>query len=195
MRGSDQRHETWIISLIMSARNLPTPPPEGPAETHTETPTEAPTETDHITPPATGAEEAPASTNPSPPQPHPTQIHTIYREVFPVIVKKVNEGDWSGLAMLAEIHDLRVCCRFTASNCESPDTTSRYPQTEHDADASRLLLTTPLVLSYLILDDTYDFEAPGARFPLNFRDQSSCPVRIKPSSPAAPTPSPDRRPL
>jgi len=121
--------------LIMSTRNLPTPPPEGPSDT----PTETSTETDHTTPPTTGVEEA-ASTNPSPSQPQPAQMHTVYREVFPAIVNKVIDKDWSGLAALAELHDLR---------------------TERDADVSRLLLTTPLVLSYLILDDV-----PPARFAL-----------------------------
>ena len=144
--------ETWIVSLIMSTRNLPTPPPEGPAEI----PTETATETDLTT---TSVEEAVTSTDSPPSQPQPTQIHTIYREVFPVIANKVIDKDWSGLAVLAELHDLRVCFRYQASDRESLNLTSRYLQTEHDADASRLLLTTPLVLSYLILDDMYDFEA------------------------------------
>lgn len=120
----------------MSTRTLPTPPPEGTGEA----PVEAPTETDHATPPATGPEEAADSTEPPQTQPQPVQILTIYREVFPAIVNKVIDKDWSGLTMLAELHDLR---------------------TEHDADASRLLLTAPLVLSYLILDDI-----PPARFAL-----------------------------
>lgn len=172
----------------MSSRNLPTPPPEGPAEI----PTETPTETDHTTPSTTGAEETPTSTNPPQPQPQPTQIHTIYREFFPVIANKAIDKDWSGLATLAELHDLRVCSRHPALHCKSPNLTCRFPQTEHDADASRLLLTTPLVLSYLILDDMYGFEAPSAGFPLNLRDQSPCPVRIDPPSLTTPTPPPNR---
>lgn len=44
-----------------------------------------------------------------------------------------------------------------------PNLILRDLQTEHDADASRMLLTAPLVLSYLILDDMYDFKltTPG----------------------------------
>ncbi|KAF9792827.1 COP9 signalosome [Thelephora terrestris] len=122
----------------MSTRNLPTPPPEGPAET----PVEPPTEIDRATPPATGTDEAAATTNspPAQPEPQPTQIHTVYRDIFTLVANKAIDKDWSGLTMLAELYDLR---------------------TEHEADASRLLLTTPLVLSYLILDDI-----PPARFAL-----------------------------
>ncbi|KAF9652910.1 hypothetical protein BDM02DRAFT_3183252 [Thelephora ganbajun] len=116
----------------MSTRNLPTPPPEGPTVTTTEV--------EQTALPTAGAEEAPAPTNSPPAQSQPTQIHTIYREIFPIIADKAIDRDWSGLAVLAELHDLR---------------------TEYDADASRLLLTTPLVLSYLILDDI-----PPARFAL-----------------------------
>jgi len=116
----------------MSARNLPTPPPEGPTVT--------PAETDHATPPTTGAEDAAPPINPPPAQPQPKQIHTIYREIFPILANKVIDKDWSGLTGVAELHDLR---------------------TEHDGDASRLLLTVPLVLSYLILDDV-----PPGRFAL-----------------------------
>lgn len=172
------------ISLIMSTRNLPTPPPEGPAET--------PTETDDTTPPTAGTEEATTSTNSPPPLPQPTQIHTIYREVFPIIANKAIDKDWSDLAALAELHDLRVCSRYIVSNHESPNLPFFYLQTEHDTDASRLLLTTPLVLSYLILDDMYSLKASSVGFPLNLRDQSSCPVRINPSSLATPTPPPGR---
>ena len=43
----------------------------------------------------------------------------------------------------------------------------RDPQTEHDDDVSRLLLTVPLVLSYLILDDMYDVKARNVRYSLN----------------------------
>ena len=165
----------------MSTRNLPTPPPEGPAET--------PTESDHATPPTSGAEEA---ATPADPPPQPTQIHTIYREVFPTIVNKVIDKDWPGLAALAEVHDLRVRSRYRAFNRESTDFSPRFLQTEHETDASRLLLTAPLVLSYLILDDVYGFEASSAGFPLNLRDQSSCPVRVDPSPPATSTPPPNR---
>jgi hypothetical protein len=182
------RHETCITPLIMSTRNLPTPPPEDPNET----PTETPTETDHTTPSTPGAEEATTSTSPTQTQPQPTQIHTIYREVFPVIVNKVIDKDWSGLSSLGELHDLRVRSRYYAFNRGTPNLTSRYPQTEHDADASRLLLTTPLVLSYLILDDMYVSEASSAGFPLNLRDQSSCPVRINPSPLTTPASPPNR---
>src|SRR5258705_6912647 len=102
MRCTDRppRHKTWIVSLIMSTRNLPTPPPEGPAEASTGTPAE----TDQTTPPATGSDEAAASTHPPPSQPQPTQLHTIHREIFPLIANKVIDRDWSGLAMLAELH-------------------------------------------------------------------------------------------
>lgn len=91
----------------MSTRSLPTPPPEGPVET----PVEPPAETDPTTPPATGAEEAAAPTNPPPaqPEPQPTQIHTIYKEIFTLIANKAIDKDWSGLTMLAELYDLRVC--------------------------------------------------------------------------------------
>lgn len=171
----------------MTTRNLPTPPPEGPAET----PSETPSETDHTTPPTTGAEEPAALTNPPQSQPQPTQIHTIYREVFSAIANKAIDREWSGLATLAELHDLRVCSRYHASNHEPPDLTFQYLQTEHEADASRLLLTTPLVLSYLILDDMYGFGASDVGFPLNFRDQSPRPVRVNSAPPATPTPPPN----
>lgn len=65
-------------------------------------------------------------------------------------------------------------------------------QTEHDADPSRLLLTAPLVLSYLILDDVYAFGTSSFGFPLNLRDQPSGPVRVNPSPSTASTPPPNR---
>lgn len=139
MRLSDQlTHaplQRWVVSLTMSARNLPTPPPEGPAET-----SETQTDKEHTAPPATDAEETTSTTNAPPVQQQPIQVHTIYREIFPIITNKVIDKDWHGLTKFAELHDLR---------------------TEHDADASRLLLTAPLVLSYLIMDDI-----PPARFAL-----------------------------
>ena len=88
----------------MSTRSLPTPPPEGP-----EVLTVPPAETDHTAPPNTDAEEAATPENQPPAQPQPTQIHTIYREVFPIFANKIIDKDWSGLAALAELHDLRVC--------------------------------------------------------------------------------------
>lgn len=135
----------------MSTRTLPTPPPEGTGEA----PVEAPAETDHTTPPATGPEEAAASTESPQTEPQPVQLLTVYREVFPAIVNKVIDKDWSSLTMLAELHDLRVRPEHGTFNRESPNLIHFYLQTEHDADASRLLLTAPLVLSYLILDDMY----------------------------------------
>jgi len=83
----------------MSTRNLPTPPPEGPVP---------PTEAGHTAPPTTGAEEATAPADQPPAQPQQVQIHTIYREVFPIFANKAIDKDWSGLAMFAELHDLRV---------------------------------------------------------------------------------------
>ena len=134
----------------MSTRTLPTPPPEGPSAT--------PAEATHAAPPKTGTEEAAAPTNP-PAQPQQTQIYTIYREAFPVFASKAIDKDWAGLAVLAELHDLRVCHGSHTSSCLPPNLISRDLQTEHDSDVSRLLLTAPLVLSYLILDEMYDVEA------------------------------------
>ena len=51
------------------------------------------------------------------------------------------------------------CCQL-----QSPNPTIRDVQTEHDADVSRLLLTAPLVLAYLILDDMYDLRTTNARY-------------------------------
>jgi len=171
----------------MSARNLPTPPPEDPAT--------VPAETDHPVPPATGAEEADAPANPPQAQPQPTQIHTIYREVFPIIANKAIDRDWAGLAMLAELHDLRVCSTSHASNRGSPNLIPRDLQTEHDTDVSRLLLTAPLVLSYLILDDVYDFNPRNAGCLLNLCDQTSRPVCANTSPLATPTPPFDGKSL
>lgn len=168
----------------MSTRSLPTPPPEGPAV--------PPAETDHTTPPTTDAEETAVPVDQPPAQPQPAQIHTIYREVFPIFANKAFEKDWHGLVMLAELHDLRVC---TKSNVSDRSLLSHYwgLQSEHDADVSRLLLTVPLVLSYLILDDVYDPKATNARYLLILCDQTSCPVCIDPSSLATPTPPPNGR--
>lgn len=171
----------------MSTRALPTPPPEGPGAT--------PTEVTHPAPPATGTEEAAPPTNPPQAQPQPTQTSTIYRDVFPVIASKAMDKDWPGLTALAELHDLRVCPIPHASNCRPPNLIPRDLQTEHDGDVSRLLLTVPLVLSYLILDDMYDFEARNARHLLNICDQTSRPVRIDPPPPTTPTPPLGGRPL
>lgn len=168
-----------ILFELMSTRNLPTPPPEGPAAT--------PTETNHTALPATGVEEAATPANPPPPQPQPTQIHTIYREVFPIFANKAMDKDWSELAMAAELHDLRVCLGSHTSNRSSPNPIPRDIQSEHDADVSRLLLTVPLVLSYLIMDDMYDPEATNSRYLLNLCDQTSCPICNNPSPLAAPT--------
>ena len=52
-----------------------------------------------------------------------------------------------------------------------PNLIPRDPQTEHDGDASRLLLTVPLVLSYLILDDMYDFRARSFLCSLNLANR------------------------
>lgn len=96
-------------TLTMSTRSLPTPPPEGTAVPSTEA--------DQATPQTTDIEEAAAPTNqPPPPQPQPTQLHTIYREVFPAIANKAIDKDWSGLAMLAELQDLRVSPRSHTFN-------------------------------------------------------------------------------
>lgn len=153
MRRSDQssRSRLRLVSarnstLTMSTRNLPTPPPEATAV--------PPTEADQTAPPTAGTEEAAAPANPPQAPPPPTQIHTIYREVFPAFANKAIDKDWSGLATLAELHDLRVCPRSHVSTHQTPpNLIPRDPQTEHDADVSRLLLTVPLALSYLILDD------------------------------------------
>lgn len=134
----------------MSTRSLPTPPPEGTAVLSTEA--------DQATPQTTDIEEAAGPANqPPPPQSQPIQLRTIYREVFPAIANKAIDKDWSGLAMLAELQDLRVRSRSHTFN-RTPNVIFRDLQTEHDADASRMLLTAPLVLSYLILDDVYDFK-------------------------------------
>jgi len=95
-------HTTSSSTLTMATRTLPTPPPEGPGAT--------PTEASHAAPPTTGTVEA-APTNPPPAQSQPTPIFTIYREAFPVFASKAIDKDWSGLAALAELHDLRVCPR------------------------------------------------------------------------------------
>ena len=93
----------------MSTRNLPTPPPDG-----TTVPS---TEADQAIPQTTDVEEAAAPTNqPPPPQPQPTQIHTIYREAFPAIANKAIDKDWVGLTMFAELQDLRVRLRSHTFN-------------------------------------------------------------------------------
>jgi len=74
-------------------------------------------ETDYTEPQTTDAEEAATPANQPPAQSQPTQIHTIYREVFPIFANKALDKDWAGLAMLAELHDLRVCHRSHAFNC------------------------------------------------------------------------------
>ena len=163
----------------MSTRNLPPPPPENP--------TTAPEEADQTAPPTTDAEEAATPEDQPPAQPQPTQIHTIYREVFPIFANKVLDRDWSGLITLAELHDLRVCLGSHTSNRSSPNPIPRDIQSEHVADVSRLLLTVPLVLSYLIMDDMYDPEATNSRYLLNLCDQTSCPICNNPSPLAAPT--------
>ena len=106
-------HTVPSSTPTMSTRTLPTPPPEGPSAT--------PTEPEKMTPPTTGAEEAAAPTNSPPAQPQPTQIFTIYREVFPVFASKAIDKDWSGLAALAELHDLRVCPRSCAPYRRPPN--------------------------------------------------------------------------
>lgn len=164
----------------MATRNLPTPPPEGPTET--------PTETDRTTPP-TDTEEAPASTDSA--QQQPAQIHTIYREIFPIIANKVIDKDWPSVTELGEMHDLRVCLRYYAFNSKSLNLTPRRSQTEHDTDVSRLLLTTPLVLSYLILDDMYGFTTMSPGYPLNLQHQTSSSVRVDPPSSANPATPPN----
>jgi hypothetical protein len=174
-------------ALTMSTRNLPTPPPEGPAV--------VPAETGLATPPTTGTEEAAALADPPPAQPQPAQIHTIYREVFPIFANKAMDKDWPGLAMLAELHDLRVCPMSHASNPGTPNLVPRDLQTEHEADPSRLLLTVPLVLSYLIMGDMYDFEPKNSGPSLNAFNQSSRPVRVNPPPLAAATPPHNRRAL
>jgi len=169
----------------MSTRTLPTPPPEGPGAT--------PTDATHTAPPTVGAEEATAPANPPPAQPQPTQTYTIYRQVFHVFANKAIDKDWPGLAALAELHDLRVCPRSHTSNRRPPNHIPWDPQTEHDDDVSRLLLTVPLVLSYLILDDMYDFNTRNVGHLINLCDQTSRPLRVDPPPPATPTPSRGRR--
>jgi len=93
-------HTTSSSTLTMATRTLPTPPPEGPGATHTGA--------SHAAPPTTGAQEAAPPTNPPPAQPQQAPIYTIYREAFPVFASKAIDKDWSGLATLAELHDLRV---------------------------------------------------------------------------------------
>ena len=164
----------------MSTRTLPTPPPEGPGAT--------PTEAAQTAPPTAGTEEAAAPTNPPPAQPQPTQTYTIYRQAFPLFANKAIDKDWPGLAALAELHDLRVCPRSHASNRRPPNLIPRDLQTEHDDDVSRLLLTAPLVLSYLILDDVYDLNVRNVGHLLNLCDQTSRPVRVDSPPPTTPTP-------
>ena len=177
--------ETWFHTAsssisTMSTRTLPTPPPEGPGATQAEA--------THTAPPTTGTEESAAPANPPPVQPQPTQTYTIYRQAFPIFASKAIDKDWSGLAALAELHDLRVCPRSHPSNRRPPNHIPRNLQTEHDDDVSRLLLTAPLVLSYLILDDMYDFNARNAGHFLKLCDQTSRPVCVDPPPPTTPTP-------
>jgi hypothetical protein len=171
----------------MSTRSLPTPPPEDPAV--------PPAETDHTAPPTTDAEEAATPADQPPVQQQPTQIHTIYREVFPIFANKVLDRDWVGLATLAELHDLRVMSQISCLQSLSPKLIIRDLQTEHDADVSRLLLTAPLVLSYLILDDMYDLKATNAMHSLILCDQTSREVCIDPPTLTTPTPPPNGRTL
>jgi len=80
--------------------------------------------------------------DPSLAAPVPQQLHftTNYHFLFPTLAELAEKGDYQELARLAERGDLSG---------------------ENDEHVSRLLITAPLVLSYLVLDNL-----PSARFSL-----------------------------
>jgi COP9 signalosome complex subunit 8 len=81
----------------------------------------------------------------------PVQVN-VYHNMLPALCDLAEEGNFKGLVLKAELADLNVKSTlsppfFVVSRDAS--------QADNDQHPSRLLLTTPLVLSYLILDDLY----------------------------------------
>jgi hypothetical protein len=127
----------------------PTPPlddlPEGDKDLEQPDPMQAP------------PDELPQAEQP-PPQDPPPQVpnpeNTIYHNIFPTLVSFAADRDYKSLINLAEYHDVNVSLRCKTQL--SSDLISSG-QCDNETEDSRFLFVTPLVLTYLILDDLYAY--------------------------------------
>jgi COP9 signalosome complex subunit 8 len=121
----------------------PTPPPTSATEFQDE---ERAQEQAQAQPPEPATSSPPQSSEPS----QPTQ--TLYQSILPTLIDLGDRKNFQELVEQAEAADLDVSC---AIRVQSPHTDGQHDasQANNDRHQSRLLLTAPLVLAYLILDD------------------------------------------